>query len=155
MAEIIQLEGLRELDKKLAKMPTKLGFKALRSGMMASSRPMFVAAKANAMATGIRGRDAGATGAAMSRWTRKMTATKTVLFIGPKNKHKKALALYNEFHGTDVDRLRHFHLLEFGSIHGQAQPFMRPAFEATKMKVAREFGKMLKTAIEKVAKANA
>jgi len=152
MAETIKLEGLKELDRKLATMPTKLGFKALRSGMMAASRVMFLAAKANAQATGIAGRDAGSTAAAMGRWVRKVNPRVTTLFMGPKNKNKKALALWNEMHGAEAKRLNHFHLLEFGSIHGGAQPFLRPAFEATKHQVARDFGKHLGAAIEKVAK---
>ena len=150
MAEIVKLEGLRELDKQLAAMETKLGFKALRSGMMQASKPMFQAAKANAEATGIKGYDAGATAAAMGRFTRKTTPTKTTLFIGPKNKSKKALALWNTKHGANVDRLNHFHLLEFGSVHGPAQPFLRPAFEATKLTVAKLFGVEVKNAIRKV-----
>ena len=137
MAETIELIGLKELDEKLAAMPQKLGFKALR--------------KANALATGIKGRDAGATAAAMSRFVKKETANRTTLYVGPKSKHRKALAIYNAFHGTDAKRLRHFHLVEFGSVHGPAQPFLRPAFEATKLVVARSFGAKLKESIEKVA----
>ena len=155
MADTVKLDGLKELDAKLAKMPAKLGFKALRSAMMLTSKPMFLAAKAKAESTGIRGRDAGATAAAMGRWTRKITPTSTVLMLGPKNKNAKALALYNAMHGGDVQRLNHFHLLEFGSINGGAQPFLRPAFESTKLQFAYSFGKNLAATIEKVARSAA
>lgn len=155
MAEFAKLSGLRELDKALAEMGSKIGLKALRAGLMAASKPMFLAAKANASATGIKGQDAGATAAAMGRWVRKVKPTVTVLQIGPKNKNKKALALYNAKHGTKVNRLRHFHLLEFGSVHGGAQPFLRPAFDSTKGIVVNRFGRELKAAIEKVRRKHA
>lgn len=151
MAETVKVKGLKELDNALAKLPKAVGFKALRSGMMEASRPMFLAAKANAASTGIRGYDAGATAQAMGRYTRKLSPTRTGLFIGPKNKDKKALALWNQKHGREAKRLRHFHLLEFGSEHGPAQPYLRPAFESTKMVVVNNFRASLKKHIEKQA----
>jgi len=152
MVETVKIEGLRELDRKLSKLPKAVGFKALRGAMMASTTPMLKLAKANALATGVRNRDAGATAAAMGRWVRKIHSKSTVLFLGPKNKAKKALAIYNAHHGTEVTRLKHFHLVEFGSIHGPAQPFLRPAFHAMRHSTARRFGVELKKQIEKAAK---
>lgn len=151
MAEFVKVDGLRELDRKLAELPAAVGFKALRSAMMQATKPMFAAAKANALSTGIKNYDSGATAAAMGRWTRKQGPNKTTLFLGPKNKARKALALWNERHGKEATRLRHFHLLEFGSSRGPAQPFLRPAFHATAVLVARNFGKELAKSIEKAA----
>jgi len=155
MAETIKLEGLKELDAKLAKMETKVGFKTLRSAMMESAKPTFAAAKRNAQGTGIKGFDAGATAAAMGRFTKKINNKRVQLFIGPKNKSKKALNLWNAKHGGNAKRLNHFHLVEFGSLKGPAQPFMRPAFEATKRTMARDFGKILARQIEKVGRSAA
>ncbi len=155
MTEIVRIDGLKELDRKLSKLPKDVGFKTLRSALMQTSTKMFKMAKANAEATGIRGYDAGATAAAMGRWTRKMSETRTVLFMGPKNKNKKALALWNERHGRQVKRLNHFHLVEFGSVHGPAQPFLRPAIEASRGQIIRDFGKKLGMLIEKAAKKRA
>lgn len=149
MAETIKLTGLKELDLKLSKMDKAVAFKALRSALNDTSRPMFILAKQKAQATGIKGFDAGATAAAMGRWTKKIKDKRTVLFMGPKNKQKKAVNLWNQKHGTNVKRLSHFHLLEFGSVNGPAQPFLRPAFDATKLKMARDFGKNLSIRIEK------
>lgn len=155
MAEFVKIEGLKKLDMALAAMGSSVGFKALRAGMMQSARPMFLAAKANAAATGIKNLDSGATAAAMGRWVKKLTPTRTLLQIGPKNKLKKAVAIYNQRHGTNIKRLQHFHLIEFGSVHGGAQPFMGPAFESHKAGMARNFGTELKKAIEKVRKKHA
>lgn len=151
MAETIKISGLKELDAKLARMDRKLGFKALRSALNEAAKPMFLRAKQNAQATGIKGFDAGATAAAMGRFSKKDGPKRLILFIGPKNKAKKALNLWNQKHGTDIRRLQHFHLVEFGSVKGPAQPFMRPAFEATKVQVAKSFGKILAQKIEMLA----
>ena len=153
MAEFIKLEGLKELDEALSKLPNDIGFKTLRSGLMAASRPMFLAARANAQSTGIKNRDAGATAAAMGRWTRKEGKNRTTLYLGPKNKNKKALGLWNSKHNPEkpATRLNHFHLVEFGSVHGGAQPFLRPAFDTTKELVARNFAGELRKQIDKAA----
>lgn len=151
MSDFIRVDGLKELDAQLAGLGTVAGFKALRGGMMGASRPMFQAIKANANATGIRGFDAGSTAAAMGRWTRKTTPTRTTLFIGPRNKNKKALALWNAKHNANITRLNHFHLVEFGSINGPAQPFMRPGFETTKLIVVQNFARELRKSIAKQA----
>jgi len=148
--DFVKVEGLENVEKMLIELGPALGFKALRGGMMKASRPMLIAAKANAAATGIRGRDSDAMAAAMSRGTKKITPNRTTLWIGPKNKHKKALAIYNAHHGTDLKRLNYFHLVEWGSEHGPAQPFMRPAFAATAKLVVSNLGKEIKVAIDKI-----
>jgi len=88
----------------------------------------------------------------MGRWTRKISPKVTILFLGPKNKSKPGLALWNAKHNKSATRLKHFHLVEFGSIHGPSQPFMRPAFESTRLVYVRNFGRELARAIEKFAK---
>lgn len=149
MAETVRVRGLRQLDRRLATLPTKVGFKALRSGMMKASLPMFKLAKSNAQSVGIKALDAGSTAAAMGRWTRKLSPTRTALFMGPRNKNKKALALWNTFHGKDAKRLNHFHLVEFGSVNGPAQPFLRPAFEAAKLQYVQSIRREIDRAIDK------
>jgi len=156
MAEdFVKVEGLKNVEKMLVELGPALGFKALRSGLMAASRPMFVAAKANAIGTGLAGHDSDAMGAAMSRGTRKDTPNRTTLWIGPKNKHKKAIAIYNAYHGTNLKRLPYFHLVEWGATRGEkgnmaAQPFMRPAFAATAPLVVSNLGREIGKAIDKV-----
>lgn len=145
-----RVEGLDNVEKMLNELGTVNGFKALRSGLMAASKPMFLAARANAAATGLKGQDSDAMAAAMSRGTRKDTPTQTTLWIGPRNKNKKALAIYNAFHNRNVKRLNYFHLVEYGSIHGGAQPFMRPAFAATAQAVVNNLGNEIGKAVDKI-----
>ncbi|PVA06113.1 HK97-gp10 family putative phage morphogenesis protein [Thalassorhabdomicrobium marinisediminis] len=47
---------------------------------------------------------------------------------------------------TDV---RHGHLQEFGTVHHDAQPFMRPAFRLKKTKVQRRIAAAVRKAIKK------
>lgn len=152
---VVDVKGLRNLDMMLAEMGKVAGFKALRGAMMVSSRPMLVAAKAAARATGLAGHDSDAMSAAMGRWVKKRGPKLTVLSIGPKNKNKKALAIYNDFHHTNYKRLNYFHLVEWGSVNGPAQPFMRPAFAATSRQMVAGFAKELGKSIDKIKRKHA
>jgi HK97 gp10 family phage protein len=148
--DFIKVEGLQNVEKMLIDLGPAAGFKALRSGLMQASKPMFAAAKVAALATGLKGFGSDAMAAAMSRGTKKVTPHRTTLWIGPKNKHKKALAIYNSAHGTNHKRLNYFHLVEWGAVHMAAQPFMRPAFAATSGMVVRNLGKEIGIAVNKI-----
>lgn len=148
--DFVKIEGMKNVEKMLIKLGSVNGFKALRSGLMAASKPMLIAAKAAAMATGLKGHGSDAMAAAMSRGTKKVTPNRTTLWIGPKNKHKKALAIYNSAHGTKITRLNYFHLVEWGSVKMAAQPFMRPAFAATSVGVVNNLGKEIGKAVDKI-----
>ena len=148
--KFVKVDGLREVDMMLKEIGPELGFKALRAGMMKATLPVLKAARAAALATGLKGFDSNAMAAAMGRGTRKESPTTTTLSIGPRNKNKKALAIYNEYHGTEISRLNYFHLVEWGSAHGPAQPFMRPAFAATAPQAVRNLTKEIGAAIDKI-----
>lgn len=153
--DFVKVEGLENVEQMLIDLGAVDGFKALRSGLMAASKPMLAAAKANALATGLKGYGSDAMAAAMSRGTRKVTPNRTTLWIGPKNKNKKALAIYNSYHGTSIKRLNYFHLVEWGAVHMAAQPFMRPAFMATSKLVVSNLGSEIKKAVEKIKRKHA
>ena len=153
--EFVKVSGLDNVEDMLVELGPALGFKALRSGLMGASRPLLLAAKAAAAATGMRGHDSDAMAAAMSRGTYKVNANTVTHWVGPRNKNKKALAIYNQYHGTNLQRLNYFHLVEWGSIKMAAQPFMRPAFAATSRKVVANLGDEIKKAVDKVKKKHA
>lgn len=150
MVDRVPVKGLKELDRALAKLDKTTGAKVLRGALYDATLPMFKAARANAAATGVRGFDVDALAAAMSRWSRVLKKRTTAVFIGPRTKSKKALALYNDLHDTKIKGIRHGHLVEFGSQHGPAQPFLRPAFDSNKRLVVSRFSKRLATRIDKV-----
>jgi len=148
--EFVRVEGMENVEQMLINLGPVAGFKALRSGLMQASKPLFAAAKATAAATGLKGHGSDAMAAAMSRGTKKVTPNITQLWVGPKNKHKKALAIYNSAHGTTLKRLNYFHLVEWGAVHMAAQPFMRPAFAATSKIAVANLGKEIGRAVDKV-----
>lgn len=148
--DFVKVEGLKEVDQMLSELGPQLGFKALRSGFMQATKPSFLAAKIAAAGTGLKGRDSDAMAAAMSRGTRKVTPYITEHWIGPKAKNKKALGIYNAYHGTEYKSLRYFHLVEWGSEHGPAQPFMRPSFAATWKLSVSNLTKEIGKAIDKI-----
>lgn len=153
--QTFKVEGLKALDTKLAALGSEVGFKTLRSAMMDSTKPAVAVVKSAARATGLRGHDSEAMSEAVGRWTKKITNNSTVLFMGPKNKAKKALNIYNDFHDTNYSRLNYFHLVEFGSVNNPAQPWLRPSFQALAPSIVRVFGKNLATRIEKAGRRNA
>lgn len=50
------------------------------------------------------------------------------------------------------DQMRHGHLQEFGTVHHDAQPFMRPGWRIAKPRVERRIRRAIGTAIRKVTK---
>lgn len=152
MAETIRVDGLKELDRQLAKLEKATGGKVLKGALMDAARPIWKAARTNAEATGIRGQDAGALAAAMGRWAKIVNKRRVIVFIGPRKRSKKGLAVYNAKHGTDIRNLVHAHMVEFGTMKDPAQPYMRPAFEQNKLIAAQRFGKRLAERILKVTR---
>ncbi len=150
MAEFVKVEGLQNVEKMLIALGPVMGFKALRMGLMAASKPLLLAAKSAAAGTGQKGFDSQAMAASMSRGVQKKGLHRTILWVGPRNKSKKGLAIYNTFHGTKLKRLNYFHLVEWGSVKMSPQPFMRPAFAATSRLVVSNLGNEIRKAIDKV-----
>lgn len=154
MADPVRVEGLRELDRKLGKMEEVAAKKVLRGAMMDAANPIWRSARANAEATGIRGQDSGALAAAMGRWFRVLGRKRFALFIGPRSRSAKGVALWSAKHGREPKggRLRHAHLTEFGTSKAPAQPYLRPAFDTQKGNAIRTLGRKLKARIEKIAR---
>lgn len=151
MVEKVRVEGLRELDRKLKRLGDEVaGKKVMRGALFDAAKPIFLGARANAESV----RDSGALAAAMGRWFRQLSRTMFAMFVGPRSRSKKAVALWTAAHGAPPrgNRLNHAHLTEFGSREGRAQPFMRPAFDANAPRSVGIFAKRLRERIEKIAR---
>lgn len=150
----IEVSGLKELGQQLNRLEGKVKGKTFRSAVSAAMLPMLQAARANAAAV----RDSGALAAAMGRWSRTQRglvgAVRVIVFVGPKSKSKRGLALWNARHKQErpARRLQHGHLTEFGTERSRAQPYLRPAFDTTKVAVVQRLKTTLKAAIAKVAR---
>ena len=156
MTEPVRVEGLRELDRKLSRVaeitsPANAK-KILRSAMMSATLPVLNAAKSNAQSEQIR--DSGALAASMGRWFPQETRTRFTLFIGPRSKNKKAIALWTQKHGAPPKggRLRHAHIVEFGSERQAATPFLRPACESNQARMLSIFRRRLRDLVLKAAR---
>ena len=154
MAEGIRIEGLRELDRKLDAIGEAAGKKALRGAMMDAANPIWKDARSNAEAVGIRNQDAGALAANMGRWFKVLRRNRFALWIGPRSRGKKGVALWTAKHGRAPkgNRLRHAHMTEFGTSKDPAQPYLRPAFFQNVRRATDIFARKLKIRIEKAGR---
>lgn len=138
MAVEFKMEGLKELDKQLAKLSRSAGKAALRKSLKNAAKPIVDRAQATAPEkTG----DFKAT---------IMASTK--LNKAQKKLHKKqdCPATVELFVGSSSPLA---HLLEFGTVKMSPQPFMRAAFEAAMHEVvyilSKELAKNISAAIKR------
>jgi HK97 gp10 family phage protein len=154
----IKVEGLKELDRKLSMLSKSVSGatarKVMRGAMMDAASPIWKAARANANAVGIRGLDSGALAAAMGRWFKIVRPNTFMLWIGPRSRSKAGVALWTSRHGREPKggRLRHAHMVEFGTKKDPAQPYLRPAFYQNVRRAVTIFSTKLRARIEKAAR---
>jgi HK97 gp10 family phage protein len=164
----VQVKGLAELERALVDLGGVLGQKTLRSSMLAAMRPLVEAARANALAIAKSGSLALAMGArfaieqrAVSTFGFKLTdvLSAAVVSAGPLYSDRPARAAYALYYRRGAGKrgvaagIFHGHLIEFGTRHSAAQPFLRPAFDATNGEVIDRFVEELRTRIEKIRSA--
>lgn len=154
MPEPVKIEGLRDLDRRLSRLDEVTGKKVMRGAMMDAANPIWKSARANAEATGIRGQGSGALAAAMGRWFRVLARKRFALYIGPRSRSPKGVALWAAKHGREPEggRLRHAHITEFGTSKAPAQPYLRPAYDTQHNNSVRRFGRRLKERILRAAR---
>lgn len=134
----IKMEGFKELEDALRKLPQEIAGKVMREALKRASRPMADEAKRRAP----RSSDPGPQGhMADSIDVRTMRVTpdgsydvETHLWIGPDRDH---------FYGL---------FSEFGTVRQSARPFMRPAFDGLAEETIKQFGNELGDSIERAAR---
>lgn len=157
-----EVEGFAELERKLLALPKAVGVKALTAGLRAGAAPMVRGAKIFVP------RRSGALAASIGTWSRRGKYGDHIssVFVGPKRKSKKAVALYQNYYGKnktrmafsrkviekDRDSIRHGHLIEFGTIKMPAKPYLLPAFDANRSAAVDRFAAKVRAYIEKVAR---
>ena len=131
----VRIEGLRELEAALADLPKVTGKNVLRRVLKKAAAPVASDAQANAPTfVGLLSRNV----AASSRLTKRQA--------GIARKEGKSSA---EIHVgvTDPAGVQN----EFGNVHQQAQPFLRPAWDANKDQALRTIADDLGNEIAKAA----
>lgn len=134
----VKVEGLRELERALAELPKRTSKSVARRTLLKAAQPMAEDARSKAP-------DDPATG---GKDLHTSISAGTKLSRGGRRRHRKQ---------SDVEvfigpHARHAHLQEFGTAHHAAQPFMRPAWDAGKMKALDTIKEELWNEIKKAAK---
>jgi HK97 gp10 family phage protein len=147
----MELHGAKELEAALRELPFRVAKSALRRSLTKASKVMLEAAQANAPTPRLRVRMVASS--TLSRRQRAQART-TRATSGP-----YVVTAY-----VGEKPMRHAHLVELGSgprysrktgaYRGvmPAQPYLRPAFDATAQQVIAEFGRVLGQEIEATAR---
>ena len=145
MKMTVEIEGLKGVEDALSQAGPKLAKRALRKALVAGADLFEAAAKKNApvLAKATGRRQPGELRDAIDM-TVKLSGTKEsgVARVGisrSKGKGPDSPAAWASF-------------VEFGSIHGAAQPFMRPAFEQAKNRAQEVFTDEIKKGVETLGK---
>jgi HK97 gp10 family phage protein len=143
MAELVRIEGLRELDRALGELPKSVGKSVARKVLKKRGKPIADAAKAKAPVDPDGGgqlRDSIGVSTKLSprqrRLQRKIGRDDVEMFVG-------------------AGPLAHAHLNEFGLGNNPPRPFMRPAWDERRRGVIDGIGDDLWKEIDKAAKRQA
>ncbi len=145
MKMTVEIEGLKGVEDALSQAGPKLAKQALRKALVAGAEQFESAAKKNApvLARATARRQPGELRDAIDMNV-KLSGTQEsgVARVGirrGKEKGSDSPAVWGSF-------------VEFGSIHGAAQPFMRPAFEQAKTRAQEVFTDEIKKGVETLGK---
>lgn len=130
----VRVEGLRELERALAQLPKATGKNVLKRTLMKAGQPIEVAAEAQAPE--LRGH------------LKRSISTSTKLTKRQKSQHRKQSTV-EVFVGAGG--LPQAHLQEFGTVDHPPQPFLRPAWDANKMRALESIKGDLWAEIKKAA----
>lgn len=160
----MNVTGLREVEAQLVKLGDQRGTKVLRAAMLAAAKPIAEQARANASAIS-RGsgslalsigvgafratNNAGFLGAVLPSMGGKFTVS-----VGPKRKHKTAVALYNLFYRRKQQRrgIYHAQFVEFSHRDRSgktvaAQPILLPALRSRQAQAVAIFTERMRAGI--------
>jgi HK97 gp10 family phage protein len=152
----IKVTGLKEVDAELKKLGSKEGTKVLRRAMLIATAPIVKQAQANAPkrsgalaeSIGSRfgvGREEGLRSSILPPLGGRFTVV-----IAPLRKSRVAVALYNLVYGRRRPDIYHGHLVEFGTRHSRAQPFLKPALDAKAPQAVHSLASEIKAGIERL-----
>ena len=155
MVDFVRVRGLAQLDRKLRRLDGVVQAKILRKAGRFAMQPVLKAARENAQGV----RDSGAMAAAIAIGTRTGNAGTEFsmrIAVYPNPKARRALTLYNAARAADgrkpIQRLRHFHLVEFGSPNQPAAAVLRRAFATERQRILPRLRRQLRVEIAKVTR---
>jgi len=143
----VRVEGLKELDEALGKLPRATGKNVLRRIAIRSLAPVLSAAKDFVPVDEGHLKDSLKITTRLSRRQRSINAREVA-------EGKASVQLY-----AGASALPHAHLVEFGTVNMPPQPFLRPAWDANKEDVLQlikdELGEEITKAAARVARKTA
>lgn len=132
---VMDIRGLAEIQAVLSKLPARIEQRVIENALTAGGRVIVKEAKRRVPVDSGKLRDSLTVGRTTRRRGSRMKGT---VYIGPRSKVGA-----------------HAHLVEFGTPHAPAQPFLRPALDERAQdaikKIAERLGKGLEREAEKLA----
>ena len=143
MSVTVKIEGLSELKSAFEQLPKATDKGVMRKVLMARAKPIAAAAKALVAVESGELRDSIIASTRLSK---------------RQKRDAKETASYVEVY-AGAGPLPHAHLVEFGSVHNQPQPYMRPAWDNTKGTlldaIKEDLWTEIQTAVDKLARKGA
>lgn len=143
MAEMHKWEGFRELEQNLKLLGAEMHEKGVKRMMSRAAVPMRDEArrKAPVLAAPDGRRQAGTVRNAIRIWRHRTTEYAVTYYVGVRELGRAAVRRFKAETGKDAKENPndpfYWRFLEFGTSKMPARPFMRPAFEANKMRAVQ------------------
>lgn len=160
MAEnLVRIEGLQELQRKLLELPRKIAGRSMRSALMSGAKPIKVRARQ------LVPKDTGFLEEAIIQYPVKRSEHEYTdqVRVGVRKRVRKGAKLSKRYKAA-LGRARrrssrqqsttpkYWRYLEFGTSRMGARPFLRPAFEREKLGAAARIKQRMREGIEEAAK---
>lgn len=155
MADEIQVLGLKEIERTLARLPARLGEKVMRAALRAGAQVIRKDAQSRVpvLQKPDKRRKAGTVKKSIT--IKRSKRDKFGVFLGIQGIGKKQISAFKKGGGrkgsNNPDDPYYWIFLEFGTVNQPARPFLRPAFEAQKFAALRKFEEYCKKRIVKEA----
>ena len=143
-----EVKGLRELGAAMKALGNDIGLKIARAATSAAAQPVKKRAIANIIASPSVRTGALKSSVIVKRLGRKESnlTSEHIVTVRGRGKKKKG--------GTRQTEAPHGHLVEFGTVHMPAEPFLRPAFESEKGNALQAMQATLRRRIDRANKAS-
>lgn len=140
-----EIKGLTEMERRFSRLVQTAGRQLTDKGLRAAAKPIIIYARSKVRAVEQSGQLRKSLGTKLSKSRRHRNAR--VILIGPRTGFKI------EFEGKPRNPVHYAHLVEFGTRHSRAHPFLRPAYQAegTGPKAAKRYGDAVGPLIEQKA----
>lgn len=144
-ATLVKVSGIKEIRKALEKLPIDLQKTTEATALRAGAKPVLTAAKSNAKSSEDSGLLIKSLGVNVRKGRSGATKGIYTARIGPRKGFRQVVGirLSGKNAGKPIYKnpVKYAHLVELGTSHSAAKPFIRPAVESSKSEVLSEIAK--------------